>query len=111
MSTTVGNRIDALRSCVTTALGLVHAAKGLDDTQLGGSTVDAHDLIVEAERVLLVAAEPKKRKGRRDAAVGGVAMWVERADEKHLAGVWTRWEVMNAGEGRWEADLERAEPQ
>lgn len=62
-------------------------------------------------QVLLVAAEPKKRKGRRSGAAGGVAMWVEQADEKHLAGVWCRWEVMNAGEGRWEADLERAESQ
>lgn len=61
-------------------------------------------------QVLLVAAEPKKLKGRRGAG-GGVAMWVEHADEKHLAGVWCRWEVMNSGEGRWEADLERAEPQ
>lgn len=62
-------------------------------------------------QVLLVAAEPKQRKGRRGPPGGGVAMWVERANEKHLEGVWSRWEVVSAGEGRWEADLERAEPQ
>ncbi len=62
-------------------------------------------------QLLLVAAEPKKLKGRRSAPGGGVAMWVEQSGEGRLAGVWCRWEVMNAGEGRWEAELERAEPQ
>src|SRR5688572_15976974 len=61
-------------------------------------------------QVLLVAAEPSKVKGRRGGG-GGVAMWVEQSEAGHLSGVWCRWEVMNAGEGRWEAELERAEPQ
>ena len=62
-------------------------------------------------QVLLVAAEPKKAKGRKGGGTGGVAMWVEKSDAGHLAGVWCRWEVMNSGEGRWEADLESAKPQ
>jgi hypothetical protein len=62
-------------------------------------------------QVLLVAAEPKKVKGRRSAGGGGVAMWVEQSAEGHLSGVWSRWELGNQGEGRWEAELERGEPQ
>jgi hypothetical protein len=62
-------------------------------------------------QVLLVAAEPKQVKGRRSAGGGGVAMWVEQSQEGHLSGVWCRWERTNEAEGRWEADLERAEPQ
>jgi hypothetical protein len=35
----------------------------------------------------------------------GVAMWVERAEHGHLGGVWSRWELMGRGEGRWEAEF------
>jgi hypothetical protein len=35
----------------------------------------------------------------------GVAMWVERVEHGHLAGVWSRWELMGRGEGRWEAEF------
>jgi hypothetical protein len=61
-------------------------------------------------QVLLVSADPKGVKGRRASAGAGIAMWVEQSDEGHLAGVWCRWEVMNQGEGRWEADLVKADP-
>jgi hypothetical protein len=65
---------------------------------------------VQSQRqVLLVSADPKGGKGRRAGSGGGVAMWVEHSEQGHLAGVWCRWEVMNQGEGRWEADLVRAE--
>jgi len=58
-------------------------------------------------QVLLVSSDPKAAKGRRASAAAGVAMWVERSEQGHLAGVWCRWEVMNEGAGRWEADLVR----
>ena len=60
-------------------------------------------------QVLLVSSDSKAGKGRGASSAAGVAMWVERSEQGHLAGVWCRWEVMNAGEGRWEADLERAD--
>jgi hypothetical protein len=60
-------------------------------------------------QVLLVSSDPKAAKGRRVGSGAGVAMWVDQADQGHLAGVWCRWEVMNDGEGRWEADLVRAD--
>ncbi|MEO8182578.1 MAG: hypothetical protein ABI895_27415 [Deltaproteobacteria bacterium] len=60
-------------------------------------------------QVLLVSSDPKAAKGRRASSAAGVAMWVERSEQGHLAGVWCRWEVMNEGEGRWEADLVRAD--
>ena len=60
-------------------------------------------------QVLLVSSDPKAAKGRRTSSGAGVAMWVDQADRGHLAGVWCRWEVMNEGEGRWEADLVRAD--
>jgi hypothetical protein len=60
-------------------------------------------------QVLLVSSEPRAAKGRRASSGAGVAMWVDQADQGHLAGVWCRWEVMNEGEGRWEADLVRAD--
>jgi len=55
--------------------------------------------------VLLVSADPRAVKGRRASSGAGLAMWVESNDRGHLAGVWCRWEVMNQGEGRWEAEL------
>ena len=55
--------------------------------------------------VLLVSADPRAVQGRRPSSGAGVAMWVESNDRGHLAGVWCRWEVMNQGEGRWEAEL------
>jgi hypothetical protein len=54
-------------------------------------------------QVLLVSTEPSARSG--SSAGVGVAMWVERVDHGHIAGVWSRWELMGRGEGRWEADL------
>jgi hypothetical protein len=60
-------------------------------------------------QVLLVSSDTKGAKGRRSSSNAGVAMWVERSEQGHLAGVWCRWEVMNEGEGRWEADLVRAD--
>lgn len=60
-------------------------------------------------QVLLVSSDPKAAQGRRASSGAGVAMWVDQADQGHLAGVWCRWEVMNDGEGRWEADLVRAD--
>jgi len=54
-------------------------------------------------QVLLVSTEPPERAG---ASAGvGVAMWVERVDRGHIAGVWSRWELIGRGEGRWEAEL------
>jgi len=54
-------------------------------------------------QVLLVSTEPSPRSG---ASAGvGVAMWVERVNHGHLAGVWSRWELMGRGEGHWEAEL------
>ncbi|HEU4576661.1 MAG TPA: hypothetical protein VFS67_00305 [Polyangiaceae bacterium] len=61
-------------------------------------------------QVLLVSSDPKAAPGRRASSGAGIAMWVDQVDRGHLAGVWCRWEVMNAGEGRWEADLVRADP-
>ena len=60
-------------------------------------------------QVLLVSSDPKAAKGGKGGSAAGVAMWVERSDQGHLAGVWCRWEEMNGGEGRWEADLVRAD--
>jgi hypothetical protein len=54
-------------------------------------------------QVLLVSTESARSAGASSAV--GVAMWVERVEHGHLAGVWSRWEVMGRGEGRWEADL------
>lgn len=55
--------------------------------------------------VLLVSADPRAVKGRRPSSGAGLAMWVQSNERGHLAGVWCRWEVMNQGEGRWEAEL------
>lgn len=55
--------------------------------------------------VLLVSTDSRAVKGRPPSSTAGVAMWVESNDRGHLAGVWCRWEVMNQGEGRWEAEL------
>lgn len=53
-------------------------------------------------QVLLVSTEPSARSS---ASAGvGVAMWVERVDRGHIAGVWSRWQLMGRGEGRWEAE-------
>jgi hypothetical protein len=50
-------------------------------------------------QVLLVSTDASRQAG------GGVAMWVERVEGGHIGGVWSRWEQMGRGEGRWEADL------
>jgi hypothetical protein len=54
-------------------------------------------------QVLLVSTEPSARSGSRSGV--GVAMWVERVSRGHIAGVWSRWQLMGRGEGRWEAEL------
>jgi hypothetical protein len=53
--------------------------------------------------VLLVSTESPASASASSGV--GVAMWVERVDQGHMAGVWSRWELMGRGEGSWEADL------
>ena len=57
---------------------------------------------VRRHQVLLVSTDPVRPKGTP--AGGGVAMWVERVDSSHIAGIWSRWELMGRGEGRWHAE-------
>lgn len=57
-------------------------------------------------QVLLVSTAGSQPEAPQSGA--GVAMWVESAERGHLAGVWSRWEIMERGEGRWRA--ERVEP-
>lgn len=54
--------------------------------------------------VLLVSTEGARSGARRLNGVG-IAMWVERIEQDHMSGVWSRWEIMGREEGRWEADL------
>jgi hypothetical protein len=54
-------------------------------------------------QVLLVSTESPASASTSSGV--GVAMWVEHADQGHIAGVWSRWELMGRGEGSWEADL------
>jgi hypothetical protein len=54
--------------------------------------------------VLLVSAEGRRGGGARRVGIG-IAMWVERVDHGHIGGIWSRWELIGRGEGRWEADL------
>jgi hypothetical protein len=54
-------------------------------------------------QVLLVSTESPTSASASSGV--GVAMWVERVENGHLAGVWSRWELMGRGEGNWEADL------
>lgn len=51
-------------------------------------------------QVLLVSTDAKD-----DIAGVGVAMWVEQVGRGRISGVWSRWELMEQGEGRWEAEL------
>jgi hypothetical protein len=46
-------------------------------------------------QVLLVSTDAKN-----DGAGVGVAMWVEQVDRGHISGVWSRWELIEQGEGR-----------
>lgn len=55
------------------------------------------------QQVLLVSADSSASAGPLTGV--GVAMWVERVEHGHLAGVWSRWELMGRGEGSWEAEL------
>ena len=57
---------------------------------------------VRHHQVLLVSTDAARPDGSHAGA--GVAMWVERVDAGHLAGVWSRWELMGRGEGRWVAE-------
>ena len=54
-------------------------------------------------QVLLVSTDTSRPEGAGTGA--GVAMWVERVDHGHIGGVWSRWELMGRGEGRWQAEL------
>jgi hypothetical protein len=56
-------------------------------------------------QVLLVATEPGQPGPLGLKSGGGVAMWVERVEQGHLAGVWSRWELVGQREGRWRAEL------
>jgi hypothetical protein len=89
---------------------------------LGGPTPDVDEpihssVLVEVLRwdgephhqVLLVSTDPRHGGAARAASGAGVAMWVERAEQGHLAGVWSRWEVAAQGEGRWVADRVNAD--
>jgi hypothetical protein len=55
------------------------------------------------QQVLLVSTEAAD--GVADTSGVGVAMWVEQVEQGHIAGVWSRWELMGRGEGHWEAEL------
>jgi len=57
---------------------------------------------VRRHQVLLVSTDAARPDGSH--AGGGVAMWVERVDASHIAGIWSRWELMGQGEGRWRAE-------
>lgn len=57
-------------------------------------------------QVLLVSTAGSQPEAPQAGA--GVAMWVESAERGRLTGVWSRWELMERGEGRWRA--ERVEP-
>ena len=57
---------------------------------------------VRHHQVLLVSTDSARPGGTH--AGGGVAMWVERVDAGQIAGVWSRWELMGRGEGRWHAE-------
>jgi hypothetical protein len=57
---------------------------------------------VRHHQVLLVSTDAARPDGSH--AGGGVAMWVERVDSSHIAGIWSRWELMGQGEGRWQAE-------
>lgn len=52
-------------------------------------------------QVLLVSTESPRPDG---SAGVGVALWVERVEGRRIAGVWSRWELMERGEGRWRAE-------
>jgi len=54
--------------------------------------------------VLLVSTEGR-RQGKVRLEGVGIAMWVERVEQGHMGGVWSRWEIMGHDEGRWEAEL------
>jgi hypothetical protein len=54
-------------------------------------------------QVLLVSTDSPRGDTARSAT--GVAMWVDRVDGAHIGGVWSRWELMDEGEGSWEAEL------
>lgn len=57
---------------------------------------------VRHHQVLLVSTDAARPDGSH--AGGGVAMWVERVDPSQIAGIWSRWELMGRGEGRWHAE-------
>jgi hypothetical protein len=59
-------------------------------------------------QVLLVSTD-RRGSGETGALSGsGVAMWVERVEQGHIAGVWSRWELIGQSEGRWQAEWIRA---
>jgi hypothetical protein len=56
-------------------------------------------------QVLLVSTDAHQGSGAQLGSGGGIAMWVEEVDQGHLAGVWSRWELVGQEEGRWHADV------
>jgi hypothetical protein len=54
-------------------------------------------------QVLLVSTDSVRGDVTRSAA--GVAMWVDQVEGDHIGGVWSRWEIIDHDDGRWEADL------
>ncbi len=59
-------------------------------------------------QVLLVSFDAQRPRGGRARPVGGVALRVETAEQGHMTGVWSRWELIGQDDGRWEAQLEPA---
>jgi hypothetical protein len=57
-------------------------------------------------QVLLVSFDAKIARGGRARAGGGVALRVETAEQGHMTGAWSRWELIGQDDGRWEAELE-----
>ena len=55
-------------------------------------------------QVLLVSTDRRRNAGSGGLSGSGVAMWVERVEQGHISGVWSRWELMHQSEGRWEAE-------
>lgn len=55
----------------------------------------------EPRRQVLLASTERKRGA--SAAGGGIALWVASVAERHITGVWSRWELTRAVEGEFDA--------
>jgi hypothetical protein len=56
-------------------------------------------------QVVLVSTDPRQGRATPLSSGGGIAMWVQEVEHGHLAGVWSRWELVGQEEGRWEAEV------